>query len=320
MTNPVRTTTLKVIKQAKDIRINQERVREIARKWTKSKLIVPSWPFKYHLQTRNQKKMLDYLILLDAINFCFWSKKKKWQIKYKGKKYDGYFALSLALRKFFEENPEKANLNYFSKIPFKEFKEILQDGKNLLFLEKRWQIARAVSKTLIERYENSENFVKSAKQEISILVSKIYQELPFFDDISNYKGEEIYFLKRAQILAADIWGAFRGREIGHFKDLDYLTCFPDYKIPQILHHFGILEYSSALEKKIKNKIIIPKGSIQEIEIRSGTVWGIEYLKNALEKLGKRFYSFEVDWILWNKNQFFSKREILPYHLTKTIFY
>lgn len=318
MKNPVRKTTLKVVRQAKEVKINQEAIKKIAENWIKEKVKVPSWPTNFHLQTKNQRKILDYLILLDSLNFCFWSKKEKWQITYKGGKYNGYFAFSLALKKFFEENPEKANLNYFPKISFKEFKEVFQGGKNLILLKERWEIARTVSSVIVKKYSNSENFINSANQKFSVLVPKIHKELPYFNDVSFYKGEKVYFLKRAQILGAEILGAFKGQGIGCFKDPGYLTCFPDYKVPQVLHHLRILEYSPNLEKKIKNKIIIPHNSKAEIEIRSATVCAVEYLRDALAELGKKFYSFEIDWILWNKG-----RELkieTPYHLTKTIFY
>ena len=134
MENPVRTTTLKVVKRAEDVKINQEKIEKLAKKLAISKIVVSVWPKEYHLQTNNQQMMLDYLILLDALNFCFWNEDKRWTINYKGKKYNGYFALSLTLKKFFGENPKKASLEYFSKISFKEFKEILQGGRNLLFL------------------------------------------------------------------------------------------------------------------------------------------------------------------------------------------
>lgn len=329
MENPVRTTTLKVVKRAEDVKINQEKIEKLAKKLAISKIVVSVWPKEYHLQTNNQQMMLDYLILLDALNFCFWNEDKRWNVNYKGKKYNGYFALSLALKKFFGENSKKASLEHFSKISFKEFKEILQGGKNLLFLKKRWQIARTVSSVLIKKYKNSVNFVNSANHKLSILVPKIQKELPSFNDVANYNGKKVYFLKRAQILGSDIWGALDGgqssfikasedKRIGYFKDLDYLTAFADYKIPQILYHFGILEYSDNLERKIGNKIIIPSKSKEEIEIRSATIWAVEYLKEALTKLGKNFHSFQIDWILWNKSQKLKMK--MPYHLTKTIFY
>jgi len=317
MLNPVLPTTLKVIKRARDVKINREKIDELAKRLV-GNLILPDWAENIPFRTKDPKTMLDYLIMLDSLNFCFWSKKEKWHIVYKDKKYDGYFALTLSLKKFFEENPKKANLNYFSKIPFKEFSSILNGEGELLFLKKRWQIARAVSSFLLKRHKDSLKFVLSADQKLSILVPKIFKEIPYFNDVAYYRGQKVYFLKRAQILAGDIWSTFEGREIGYFKDPGYLTALADYKVPQILNFFGILEYSPSLRKKIENKIIIPAGSSQEVEIRSATIWAVEYLKEALFRLGKKFNSFQIDWILWHKSQKMKMK--LPYHLTKTIFY
>ncbi len=317
MENPVRATTLFVVKNSKDVKINREKIKELAKRWIRQRIAVPLWPAEFHCATNDVQQMLDYLIILDSINFCFWSKKERWQISYKGKKYNGYFALSLALKKFFGENPGKANLDYFSKISFKEFKKILQGGKNLLFLKKRWQIAIAVSQTIIKKYGSSENFVKSTGNKFSVLVKKA-SKLPGFNDIFSYNGKKIYILKRAQILACDIWGAFGGKGIGYFEDLDYLTCFADYKIPQILNYLGILEYSSKIQNKINKKISIAMGSKEEVEIRSATVQAVEILRDELAERGRSLPAFEVDWILWNKMQ---KQKIKNnHHLTKTIFY
>lgn len=320
MENPVRATTLEVVKKAKDVKINQARIEELAEKWAKGILNIPAWSEESHLQTNDEQAALDYIILLTSINFCFWASKQKarWQIEYEGKKYNGYFALSLALKSFFEKNPAKGNLDFFSKITFKQFKEILKGGQNLLLLKERWNIVKAVSSKIIKKYKNSVSFFSSANKQASILVEKAYKELPFFNDTSRYDGKRVYLLKRPQILAADAWGMFGGKGFGEFEDMDYLTCFPDYKVPQALEYFGIIEYSKDLSKKIKNKILIPHNSKQEIEIRAATIWGVEYLKEALAKKGKELRSFEVDWILWNKAQ--NEKIEKPYHLSKTVYY
>lgn len=315
--NPVRETTRFVVENAKDVKISSEKIKEVADVLIKEVAEPSLWPSGMYLEINSQQEILDYLIILDSLNFCFWSKKKKWHVNYKGKEYSGYYALSVALKKFFEKNPVKANLNYFSKISYKEFKDVLGGAKNLLFLRKRWQIVVAVARTIINKYKNSENFIKSADHKFSNLVKKIYK-LHGFNDIFSYKGKKIYLLKRAQILACDIWWAFKGKGLGRFDDLNYLACFPDYKIPQILNNLGILEYSEKLNKKIKNKILIPMGSEEEIEIRSATVQAVEMLKGELSKKGMEIPAFQLDGILWNK----SKRDKMScnHHLTKTIFY
>ena len=83
----------------------------------------------------------------------------------------------------------------------------------------------------------------------------------------------------------------------------------------ILNYFGILEYSQSLDKKINNKVLINEGSRQEKEIRAATIWAVELLR---KELYNKFYSFEIDWILWNKAQRMKIEK--PYHLTRTIRY
>jgi len=287
MINPVRSLAFKIIKKAKHVKINKEKIKE----FSKQRLASPEWNSFYHFGS------LDYFFVLDSINFCFWNKDKKWEITYKGKKHDGYFALALALKIFFEK--KSPDMGYFSSISLKEFCSILQGGKNLYFLKKRWQIIKQVSSEIIRKYGTCQDLVKNCNNKFSALVPKI-ENLPYFKDP---------FLKRAQILACDIYGS--GLE--KFDDLDYLTAFADYKVPQILNHLGILEYSESLNKKIKNKALIAPGSLLEMEIRAGTIIAIESIKKDFG-----FYAFEIDWILWNKAQKLNIKK--PYHLTKTICY
>ena len=189
MENPVRKTTRFVLENAKDVVIDHAEIEKIAREWAKKKIKAPLWQNPLHLsphlpgiprgsaagmnkRRRNsssgvqhpagrwgdlsntdEKTLLTYLFILDSLNFCFWAKDKikKWHYLYKGKRYSGYFALAATLKAWFEKNPEKANFKYFSKISRKEFCEMFQGGKNLLFLTKRWKILRSVSRVFVRR-------------------------------------------------------------------------------------------------------------------------------------------------------------------------
>ena len=55
--------------------------------------------------------------------------------------------------------------------------------------------------------------------------------------------------KRVQILVADIWACFEGKGIGEFTDIDSITMFADYRVPQILVHLGAMRYSDKLMKQ-----------------------------------------------------------------------
>jgi len=59
-----------------------------------------------------------------------------------------------------------------------------------------------------------------------------------------------------------------------------VTAFADYKLPQVLQHVGILQYSPSLEHKVDNGIFLEAGSPEELEIRENTIWAVELIKRS----------------------------------------
>jgi hypothetical protein len=88
----------------------------------------------------------------------------------------------------------------------------------------------------------------------------------------------------------------------------------------VLREAGILAYSPALAETVDNQALIPPGDPREVEIRAGTVWGCEFLRQALEqrRSGPPLKAFEVDWLLWSDAQ--GRTIDRPYHRTRTIYY
>lgn len=71
-----------------------------------------------------------------------------------------------------------------------------------------------------------------------------------FRDEAIYDGRQVFFYKRAQILVADLVGVYQDLGQEPFKNKAELTMFADYRVPQILRHVGIFEYSEELATKI----------------------------------------------------------------------
>lgn len=74
-------------------------------------------------------------------------------------------------------------------------------------------------------------------------------------------------LKRAQICVADLWAAFEGEGFGEFDDIDKITMFADYRVPQILNTLGCLWYSPLLDHAVRQKREIESGHTWEIQMR-----------------------------------------------------
>ena len=65
----------------------------------------------------------------------------------------------------------------------------------------------------------------------------------FKDSVTLPDGTQVSFYKRAQILISDLWSLFKGQGLGEFHDIDTITMFADYRVPQSLQYFGAMVYS-----------------------------------------------------------------------------
>lgn len=132
-------------------------------------------------------------------------------------------------------------------------------------VKKRWAAAYTPQK-----YQCSPaNLVKTADGSAAALVNLLARDFDCFRDEHRYEGRRkpIRVLKRAQILVADVWACFEGEGYGEFRDIDKITMFADYRIPQILNSLGCLGFSPLLDATVRDKKDIPSGCNWELQLR-----------------------------------------------------
>lgn len=323
MANRVLQTTVPVVSNARHVRIRQDRINRLAEKWLSQNINMPLWPEDVYLANLNESDRLNYFFIVDALNFCFWPDKneKRWEVEYQGRWYRGAFGLTMALKKAYENNIPISDFRYLKDIAMGELESIFSGKGKLPLLPQRLNILHDSAERMLRQYNGQvKNLVISANNSALALVYKLADEFPSFSDWAIYNDGQIWFLKRAQLLAADIWGSFRGESLGRFDDIDELTALADYRVPQVLEYFGILQYSSGLRAKIQNKELLPAGSLEEIEIRAVMIWALEWLREALS-CKKKLNAIQVDRLLWMLGQELKKKpDLLPHHRTRTIYY
>jgi hypothetical protein len=161
--------------------------------------------------------------------------------------------------------------------------------------------------------------VGSAEHSAAALVTVLSQE-PKFRDVSLYRGFEVPFFKRSQLLASDLALALHGEGLGRFDDLHRLTIFADNLVPHVLRLEGILEYAPSLVRDIEAGHLIPAGSDEEIEIRACSVHAVEQLVQTAASFGVRWTARDVDQLLWHRGQSPRYKHHSKRHRTRTIFY
>jgi hypothetical protein len=321
MISEVLDTTKKVSEMSKAVRIDRQALGRFVRKLQAEDIQAPPWDNNYHF-CDDTEKTVAYLLVLDTINFCFWPPpgKAKWEIDYESKRLSGYYALTASLKRAVESGIPILEAEYLADLSQDQLKYILEGSGEIQLLENRLTALNELGNILIEGYEgHAHRLVESAGHSALKLARLLAEKLHSFNDIAEYQGNRVFFYKRAQIIAADLYGAFNGEKWGRFSDMDKITAFADYKLPQVLRHLGILHYTDALAQKIDQEILIDTGFPEEIEIRANTIQAVELIRRELAQKGKALMSFEIDWLLWNLGQD-NKYRKKPYHKTLTIFY
>ncbi|GCE03243.1 queuosine 5'-phosphate N-glycosylase/hydrolase [Dictyobacter aurantiacus] len=314
-----------VVDQARNVRINLEQVEQLGKYWLQEEAqgqtpLMPLWDERYHFSD-GTARTVNWLLLLDALNFCFWAEKDqpRWTIDYQGQTLNGYWAEAAALKRAVEEGLPLWDAEYLRSISEQTVAHIFRGSGTIPLFEQRVQNAREVGHVLLERYGGQfTNAIEQTAHDAIQLVLLLERDFPSFRDVAVYRGQPVRFLKRAQITIADINGSFHGQGWGNFTRQDQLTIFADYKLPQVLREYNVLEYDVHLARRVDAKELIQSGSEEEIEIRACTIWSCELLRQSLQRQGHVITAAEIDMRLWLLGQ--SSEEMRPYHRTRTMYY
>ncbi|KAL7631725.1 UNVERIFIED_CONTAM: hypothetical protein RMT77_017970 [Armadillidium vulgare] len=329
-----------IASKAKDVFIHQDGINKCA------KVIISAakeGKFDSHIQNdfipQNKdltiEQLHNWVFLIDSLNFSFWTQKNdpKFQVSYQGKTLTGYLAMVAAVNRAMDEGKRMYDPQYYSKLSLDDMKYIFRaDNKNITMplLEKRVEIVSEVGNILLENYNGTfENVLKECNGSAMKLVEIIVSKFPCYRDIHTYEGKEVAVLKRAQILASDIYLLHTSKgQKSPFDDINELSMFADYRVPQALIHFGALSYSENLMEKLNKDHLFNTGEREEVEIRGLSIYVTELIveraRKILEEEGIKnlnINSIKVDYYLWDyRSQNAKALEHIPFHKTRCVYY
>ncbi|MCX6780621.1 MAG: queuosine salvage family protein [Candidatus Magasanikbacteria bacterium] len=317
--NTILQSTKFVVDHSEFVKINHDKVFEFAKDFKHENVChwLSAAPFEFSKLSDEQK--LHFLFLFNALSFSYWGE-PKWTIEYHGNQIDGSWGLISAIDRGLSENMPLLDFKYCTTISREDFIKLLHGSVEIPLFEERLNFIRQLGTVMCEKYNgDARELLAEAGGNAQKLVEIILKDFPLFTDESEYKGEKIIFAKRAQLLVADIYQMFGGKNFGALKNIDQITACADYKLPQILRRVGIFEYTPQLAEKIDNKIELAHDSPEEVEIRANTIWAVVYIKERVEKMSPGIFSFEVNDHLWLATQEKIAGE-KPYHRTRTTAY
>lgn len=230
----------------------------------------------YNLFDMDIEKIINFMLIFDSIDYCFWGQ-PKWIIETIDGKKGGSDALLYALLNYVK-NLSKID---FTNVSFEEFSNILKGNVEIPFLRERYNTVISICNVVNKRMNgNFYSYIKDINVDTE-LFDIIINNFADFCDEREYDGNKVYFYKLAQLLTSDI---LHIKELisGTKVDYSHLVGCADYKIPQTLRTLGILKYNDELSNIVDNKVLIDKNSKYEVEIRANMIAVINYINSKLE--------------------------------------
>src|SRR3989338_1804752 len=279
---PVRT-------QSTHVHINDDNIRVFVHSFDKNK--ISSWlhisPFD--LTQLSQAEKIGFVFALNSMSFSYWGI-PKWTITYHEKEYDGAQAMMACLGRAREQGI-RFTPNYFATIRREDLEEILRGKGEIPLLDERLKDLQEVGKVTLQKYKGDFRYlIDQAQGDAVQLVDLLVNNFPSLRDSSNYRGQRVWFSKRAQLLTSDI----------------------NYVVEN-------LKYSDELQQKIRAGIQLPAGCEEEVEIRAHTIWAVELIKEQLKQTPPHLTSMQINDYLWLEGQVKLPTDEL-YHLTRTTAY
>ncbi|KAI6095793.1 hypothetical protein EDD16DRAFT_719449 [Pisolithus croceorrhizus] len=328
-TSPVVSSAEFAMMETSIVRVNPEGVKRaadyISRKIVAEQYTPRTWrtqplhicpPEPYSPSDPLTRQCLNWVFIISALNFSFWSERdgtperygvewrKGWGVEERVV-HTGYWSLVAAVNRALGENIPITDPAFYSSeslcpdsLIAYVFRAAAQCREPIPLLQERIAIMREVGSVLCNDFNgsylgllesfHSRNFGQGTALDLAQMVTNTF---PSFRDEQWLNGRKVFFWKRAQILVAETWAAFYPENPAYLHPIfpngpaiNTLTMFADYRVPQILHHLRILEYPDFLIHKLQAGTYLTPGCREEISLRAASIVAVEKLRNEIIRL------------------------------------
>ena len=312
-----------VIENLQTINLNLDQIMNVA-DWIAYEDFPPP---EQNISKNNPDEFIRTTMLINTLNFAFtdFESSTKYEIIREGKVLSDSEAMFVQIQEAISSGLQLYNGNVLSDLDDKQLKNIFKGNIEMPMMAERLDILLNVGAKLSDDYEGDwMNFINAGPKKLydngEGLIERLTSEFPRFDDTSQYAEKyNVHFYKLAQLAFWGIHAELAGTGDFYIEDMQSMSAFADYIVPVALEVMKIVEYSEELRNKITNGEIIARDSLEEIEIRSTSLYITAKLTEEINKrrpAEKSIIIPQLDYRLWK--QYHATHR--PHHLTITTMY
>ena len=266
------------------VAVDHAAIESLADRWAGDTFALPSFDYPGTPTDRPESLWFDYVVRSVSVLACLWPPdgETMWAVEHDGAWLDdapGIFAT-------FTRHESDPGYQLFA-------------GRGTLqLIPERLQILDQVDTAIADRWQGSaRNLVEEAGRDGSRIAALLTETMPgYFDRPSSTAG--ILPFDKLSHLAAAIMAAGVGWSAAGFAGYDDFPVYPDYMLPRVFRHAGVMVYEPALADGIDRRQLIDADSPEEHALRWATVYSGAALRAALAERGNAVTAPALDYRLW----------------------
>ncbi|PJF16757.1 hypothetical protein PSACC_03459 [Paramicrosporidium saccamoebae] len=260
---------------------------------------------------------VDWIFVVDLLNFSFWSDtdESTYAVELAGVEYTGYWALCAAINRAIEEGIPMTDPSWYATATIEQLSHVFRSSRSesaIPMLSERIRLLQESGSLMVAKFGGSfTNVIRAAENDAVGLVNLVCLNFHSFMDVTTFHGHP------------DLWACFEGKSYGKFNNIESITMFADYRIPQQLEFMGLLELSTEFKEDLEQGRLFNVHEEKVVELRGSSIWVVELLRQKLKGLNPTtaFNAILIDFYLWDSVQE-HKTDLMaiPIHKTRSCFY
>lgn len=263
----------------------------LADRWRERDFPPPAFDYP-GLPPGQDEAWFDFCVLGCSVIACLWppTGESVWATEFEGVWLDdapGLFAC-------FARSP--IQVEEFLTFGPRQARDFFAGRGTLQLIDERASTMRGVARALSDRWGGRAlTMVERAGWDGPRLVELLVETIPGYRDEAETPLGQLSFNKLAHLCVAMMNSRSR-QPIGR---LETFPVYPDYMLPRVLRHYGVLRYGSGLSSAVDGRQLIPAGSDWELAIRWATVFAADQLRADLKRTGNPVSTPALDYALWH---------------------
>lgn len=274
------------------VTVATDAIASLATQWSTHHFELPRWDYDGLPAGLDDAAWYDVCVLACSVLACIWPPdgEEMWTVTYDGKQLDDAPAIFSCFSRRITEG--HTDFGMFDRLTAGEF---FAGTGTLQLLDERWERLNAVVGALQDRWDGAaRNLVAAGDNDAIRIVELLVATVPGFNDAPATPRGPLPFYKLARLATA----MMSAGGSTPFTRLDHLPVFPDYMLPTVLRHRGVLRYKAELAAAVDGRQLVPKESEWELAIRWATVYAGDQLVAALRDRGAEVTAPALDYFLW----------------------